>query len=74
MPRIRCYYIDCVFLDDGFCGTAAVEVDPDEGCMTYKQASALLDEDLELVEEEWEDLGFDEEEDEDLWLDEDEDF
>ena len=68
MPRIRCHYIDCVFLDDSFCGAAAVEIDPDEGCMTYKQASGLVDEE-ELDEEEWEDLGFDEEDD-DLWLDE----
>ena len=68
MPRIRCHYVDCVFLDEGFCGAPAVEFDPGEGCMTYKSSSSLLDE--ELVDDEWDDLGFDEEED-DLWLDED---
>ena len=72
MPRIRCFYVDCVFLDDDFCGATAVEIDPDEGCMTYTQSSVLLDE--EIVEEEWEDLGFDEAEDDDLWLDDDDDF
>ena len=68
MPRIRCNYVDCVFLDEDFCGAAAVELDPDEGCMTYKPSVGILDE--ESDEEEWEDLGFDEEDDE-LCLDED---
>ena len=35
MPRIRCHYTDCVFVDDGYCGAAAVELDPDTGCATY---------------------------------------
>ena len=47
MPRIRCHYLDCVFIDDGYCGAAAIEVDPDVGCMTYSRA-----EDLEL-EDDW---------------------
>ncbi len=25
MPRIRCHYLDCVFLDEGYCGAAAIE-------------------------------------------------
>lgn len=75
MPRIRCHYIDCVFLDDGYCGAAAIELDPDVGCMTYSRAD-----DLE-VEQEWEDEEEDleeweegeiEDEDEDMWLDDDE--
>ncbi len=67
MPRIRCHYVDCVFLDDGFCSAGSVEFDPDLGCTTYKQASGLIEDD-EMIEEEWDDLGFDEEDDE-LWLD-----
>ena len=35
MPRIKCHYLDCVFLDEGYCSAAAVEVDPDAGCTTY---------------------------------------
>ncbi len=75
MPRIRCHYIDCVFLADGYCGAAAIEIDPDVGCMTYSRAD-----DLE-VEQEWEDEEEDleeweeseiEDEDEDMWLDDDE--
>lgn len=69
MPRIRCHYIDCVFLDDAYCGAAAIEIDPDEGCMTYARANGVTDEewtdDNEL--EEWDELDVD---DEDLWLDE----
>jgi hypothetical protein len=74
MPRIRCHYIDCVFLDDGYCGAAAIEVDPDVGCMTYSRSS-----DLEVAESQWEDEEELEEwdeteaedEDEDIWLDDD---
>jgi hypothetical protein len=76
MPRIRCHYIDCVFLDDGYCGAAAVEVDPDLGCTTFARADDLDvdeawdDEDAEL--DEWDEIGVD---DDDLWLDdEDDDF
>jgi len=75
MPRIRCHYIDCVFTDEGYCGAAAIEVDPDVGCMTYSRANDLEAEDEWEEEEEeeledWEDLDADEDED-DLWLDED---
>jgi hypothetical protein len=72
MPRIRCHYLDCVFLDEGFCTAGSIELDPDEGCLTYKPSGNILDdEDIELEEdEEWEDLGFDEEDDE-MWLDDD---
>jgi hypothetical protein len=75
MPRIRCHYIDCVFLDDGYCGAAAVEIDPDVGCMTYSRADDLeTEEEWEDEEEEledWEEMDA-EDEDEDMWLDEDE--
>lgn len=77
MPRIRCHYLDCVFLDDGYCGAAAIEIDPDVGCMTFKRADDLdveeewEDEDEELIDEdEWDEL----EDEDDLWIDDDEDF
>jgi len=75
MPRIRCHYIDCVFLDDGYCGAAAIELDPDVGCMTYSRADdAEVEDEWEDEEEdleEWDEGEGDEEEDE-LWTDEDE--
>jgi hypothetical protein len=74
MPRIRCHYIDCVFLDDGYCGAAAIELDPDLGCQTYARADdAETEEEWEDEEEEeldWEES--EEEEEDELWLDEDE--
>jgi hypothetical protein len=74
MPRIRCHYPDCVFLDEGYCGAAAVELDADVGCMTYSRVEdADVEEEWEEEEdpEDWEEVELDEE-DEDLWLDEDE--
>lgn len=76
MPRIRCHYLDCVFLDDGYCGAAAIELDPDVGCMTYSRVDGAeveddWDEEEEDEGEEWEEADADEEEDE-IWLDEDE--
>ena len=77
MPRIRCHYIDCVFLDDGYCGAAAIEIDPDVGCMTFSRANDL-DAENEWEEEEeetdeWEEMDLDEE-DEELWLDDEEEY
>ncbi len=73
MPRIRCHYTDCVFVDDGYCSAAAVELDPDTGCATYSPTEeAASNEGWEEEElEEWEEEDVEEEED-DLW-EEDED-
>jgi hypothetical protein len=63
-------------LDDGYCGAAAIEIDPDLGCMTYARPDDQDveedwdDEDEEL--EEWEEIEA--EEDDDLWADDDDDF
>jgi len=77
MPRIRCHYLDCVFLDEGYCSAAAVEIDPDVGCMTFSRADDVEDEDEweegEAETEEWEDLDLDEEDGE-LWLDDEEEY
>ncbi len=79
MPKIRCHYEDCGFLDEGFCSAALVEIDPDKGCITYVPSADSIpeeswdnDEDEEL--EEWGELGSLEEEDEDDWLEEDEEY
>jgi len=74
MPRIRCHYMDCIFIDEGFCSAAAVEIDPDTGCATYSPSEdSLADEEWDDEEiEEWDGEG--EEEDDDLWLDDDDDL
>ncbi len=72
MPRIKCHYMDCVFIDEGLCSAAAVEIDPDTGCATYSPTEAAAadgwDDEDEL--DEWEEEEGDEEDDE--WLEEDE--
>ena len=76
MPRIRCHYIDCVFIDDGYCSAAAVEIDPDLGCSTYSRADDVDmeqewdDDESEL--EEWEQINLDDDDEDELWLDDDE--
>jgi hypothetical protein len=74
MPRIRCHYMDCIFLDEGYCSAAAVEIDPDTGCATYSPSedAAVEDEWEEEELEDWEDDSGDEEDD--LWLEDDDDI
>lgn len=83
MPRIRCHYEDCIFLEDGYCGAAAVELEPDTGCLTYtrvdeaeeKEPDEWEEEEFDdELEEEDEDYDDDEEDDKDLWDEDDEDY
>lgn len=69
MPRIRCLYEDCAFLSKGFCIATSVELDPEDGCLTYTEDSndfisnSLMDDDdnnYDDYEDSWEDEGFDE--------------
>jgi len=74
MPRIRCHYMDCIFLDEGYCSAAAVEIDPDTGCATYSPSEdAVADDDWEEEElEDWEEDSSEEEDD--IWLNDDDDI
>lgn len=73
MPRIRCHYDDCVFVEEGFCGAASVEIDPDSGCMTFQREA--VEEADEEREDDWEEDDFeDETEDEELYEDDEEDL
>ena len=74
MPRIRCHYLDCIFLDEGYCSAAAVEIDPDTGCATYSPTEdAASDENWEEEElEEWDDDSGEEEDD--IWLDDEDEI
>ena len=75
MPRIKCHYLDCVFLDEGYCSAAAVEIDPDTGCATYSPTDGVAKKDEGWDEEDetedWDEEDGDEEDDD--WLDDDED-
>jgi len=70
MARIKCHYADCVFLDEGYCSAALVELDPDAGCTTFSPTDTDNGSWEEEVDE-WEEEELDEDDDE--WLDEDED-
>lgn len=77
MPRINCHYVDCVFLDDGYCGAAAVEFDPDMGCLTFSRAADVEEDDWDSEDEEelddWEEVDVDDDDD-DLWVDDEDDY
>ena len=73
MPRIRCLYVDCTFLDAGYCSSPTVELDPDLGCATYVPVG---DEDV-LADDDWtedDDDDYEGWDTEDLDMDDDEDF
>jgi hypothetical protein len=64
--------MDCIFIDEGYCSAAAVELDPDTGCATYSPSEdGLPDEDWEEELEEWEEET---EDDDELWLEEEEEI
>jgi hypothetical protein len=73
MPRIKCHYIDCVFLDEGYCSAAAIELDPDTGCATYSPSDEAATAEEWEEEEEWEEDETEDEDDE-LWDDEEDEF
>ncbi|MCJ7693864.1 MAG: hypothetical protein MUO40_00400 [Anaerolineaceae bacterium] len=72
MPKIRCHYLDCLFLDEKYCSAAAVELNPDSGCQTYSPNEEATIEDWEDEDEldGWDEIETDE--DDELWVDEDE--
>jgi hypothetical protein len=77
MPRIRCLYTDCNFLDNTYCTAISVEIDPDMGCATYTPlgetdalSNAWGDDDDDFDDWDTEDLDLDDDEDDE----EDEDF
>ncbi|MEA4812029.1 MAG: hypothetical protein VB108_05630 [Anaerolineaceae bacterium] len=73
MPKIRCHYLDCTYLDDRYCCAAAIELNPDAGCTTYapneESEAAAWNEDLD---DEWE-SNENEDENDDLWAPDEED-
>jgi len=76
MPRIRCHYTDCIFLDNNYCTAPSVEIDPDLGCATHVPAGGNAedgkwDEDESLDDWNTEDIDVEDDGgDVDDWLDE----
>lgn len=73
MPKIRCHYLDCTYLDDRYCCAAAIELNPEKGCLTFapneEAEASSWDED---GDDEWE-TSENEEEPEDLWASDEDD-
>ncbi len=60
MPRIRCLYFNCLYLDDGTCTAPSVDIDPDVGCSTYAQTEEdLVEKDENYDEWDIQDLDID---------------
>ena len=82
MPRIRCNYEGCIYLEGNFCTAGEIEFDQELGCLTYSQVEEEeivgVEEELEEIEEEeeWKEKDIEEEEEdlEDWEEDEDEDW
>ncbi len=77
--KIRCKYLDCAFLDEGYCISAQIDLDSDKGCLTYQSNDDLpIDENLDEIdnindwEESEEDIE-DENDDDDPWMDDEDD-
>lgn len=73
MPRIKCHYADCVFIDEGYCSAAAVEIDPDTGCNTYSPSEEAVEAWDEEEEAEWDEDELEDTDDE-LWDEEEDEF
>lgn len=80
MTKIRCKYLDCLFLDERYCTAAAIDLNPDAGCLTYRPIDDeeplgdWNDDEIEIWDEDGEEPEslWDVEEEEDA-LDDDED-
>jgi hypothetical protein len=76
MTHIICRAVNCLFWEDGVCGSEEIEYEPDAGCLTFQDAGELdieedeefdwdADEDEDLLDDDWDA----DEEDEDDWDD-----
>ncbi len=68
MTHIICRASNCLFWEEGVCGSDEIEYEPDVGCLTFQDLG-----DLDLDEEVEEEFDWEDEEDEDLYGDEEED-
>jgi hypothetical protein len=67
MPRIRCSYLGCVYREGDYCNVELVELDPDDGCLTFTPLEDIIieDDDWDELYEEEESLYEEDEGDED---------
>ncbi|MEK6221954.1 MAG: hypothetical protein N2D54_06865 [Chloroflexota bacterium] len=68
MAQIKCGYEDCVFLSKGYCKSPTIELDPEDGCLTFSDdmselTEIIMDDEDDMDSDNWEDAGFEELED-----------
>jgi hypothetical protein len=68
MTHIICRASNCLFWEDGVCGSEEIEYEPDVGCLTFQDIG-----DLDLEAEDDEDFEWDDEDADDLYDDDEED-
>jgi hypothetical protein len=72
MAKIRCLYVGCIYLEKGYCSAPLVNIDPDEGCLTFTQLDDPFDDDDWDDDfsdfDQWNEDDFD---DDDDWFDDD---
>jgi len=66
--------MDCVFVDEGYCSAAAVELDPDTGCATYSPTDGAAAENDWNEEEELDEWDDEEDEEDELWEEDEDEF
>ncbi len=69
MTHIICRASNCLFWEQGVCGSEEIEYEPDAGCLTFQDIS-----DMDLKEEEDEAFDWDDDLDDDDFFDDDDDW
>ena len=71
MPRVRCLYLGCIYLEEDICTASFVTIDPDSGCETYETvAPSHNDEDWDESDDvdNWDSFEEESESDESGWF------
>lgn len=75
MTQIICRAMNCVFWENGICGSEEIEYEPETGCLTFQDMGDLELEDEDDEDYDWDDEDlFEEEEEEDDWEEDEEDW
>jgi hypothetical protein len=75
MTQIICRAMNCVFWENGICGSEEIEYEPETGCLTFQDMGDLELEDEDDEDYDWDDEDlFEEEEEEDDWEEDEDDW
>ena len=73
--KIRCKYLDCAFLDEGYCSAAQIDLDSDKGCLMFQSNDELPVDDIVDDEDikDWDENEEENEDEDDPWIEDDDD-